>query len=65
VNLSYNLPSTIASRMTLKNIRVFYSGTNLFLVFDHIKDWGYDPEMNNIRAYPMMSTHSFGINITL
>lgn len=65
VNLSYNLPSTIASRMTLKNIRVFYSGTNLFLVFDHIKDWGYDPEMNNIRAYPMMATHSFGINITL
>ena len=65
VNLSYDLPSSVASKLTMKNIRVFYSGLNLFLVFDHIKDWGYDPEMSNIRAYPMMATHSFGINITL
>jgi TonB-linked SusC/RagA family outer membrane protein len=64
VNVSYNLPEIISNRLTLKNMRLFYTGTNLGLLFDHIKEWDYDPEMSNIRAYPIMATHSLGLNIT-
>jgi hypothetical protein len=62
LTVSYELPQGI---LNMKSVRVFYTGTNLFLVFDHIGEWGYDPEVNNIRAYPMMTTHSFGLNIGL
>jgi TonB-linked SusC/RagA family outer membrane protein len=65
VNVSYSLPEKITSRLKLVNLRIFYSGTNLGLLFDHIKEWDYDPEMSNIRAYPIMASHSFGLNITL
>jgi hypothetical protein len=65
VNLSYSLPKEITSRLNITGLRLFYSGTNLGLLFDHIKDWGYDPEMNNIRAYPIMATHSLGLSLTL
>lgn len=65
VNVSYRLPEKVTSRLRVDNLQLFYAGTNLFLIFDHIKEWGYDPEMRNIRAYPIMATHSFGINITL
>ncbi|MBW6479025.1 MAG: TonB-dependent receptor [Bacteroidales bacterium] len=65
VNLSYNLPTDLTSRLKIGGLRIFYSGTNLGLIFDHIKDWGYDPEMNNIRAYPIMATHSLGLSLTL
>ncbi len=65
VNVSYILSEKITSRLRLGNMRIFYSGTNLGLLYDHIKDWDYDPEMNNIRAYPIMATHSFGLSLTM
>ncbi len=65
VNLSYSLPKKITGRLNITGLRLFYTGTNLGLIFDHIKDWGYDPEMNNIRAYPIMATHSLGLSLTL
>ncbi len=65
LNVSYELPKTITGRLKSKSIKVFYAGTNLLLLYDKLGDWGYDPEVNNIRAYPMMATHSFGLNIIL
>ena len=63
LNVSYNLPKRISNQMKLRDARIFFTGTNLALLFDNIGDWGFDPEVNNIRAYPMMSTYSIGVNL--
>lgn len=65
VNLSYDLAQGITKKLRMKSIRVFYNGSNLALLYDKIGDWNHDPELNNIRAYPMMATHSLGLNIGL
>ena len=51
--------------MGLSSARLYCSGTNLLLLMDHIGDWGYDPEMNNIRSYPLMRSFTLGMNASL
>lgn len=63
LNVSYNLPKRITNQMKLRDARIFFTGSNLALLFDNIGDWDFDPEVNNIRAYPMMSTYSIGVNL--
>lgn len=63
ISISYALPQNTIGRAGLKNVRVFFTGTNLAMIYNanHI----YDPEMNNITSYPMMKNYSFGVNIGL
>jgi TonB-linked SusC/RagA family outer membrane protein len=63
ISLSYNLPEHLLSGIGVSNVRVFFTGTNLAMIYSGNKI--YDPEMNSITAYPMMKTYSFGINIGL
>jgi TonB-linked SusC/RagA family outer membrane protein len=62
VNVSYSLPKSLVAPV-LKNARVFFTGTNLLMIYS--KNKIYDPEMNNIQSYPMMKNYSFGLNIGL
>ena len=62
LNLSYSIPQMIIEKAGLKNVAVFFTGTNLFTI-DKLKLM--DPEANSISAYPNMKTLSFGLNITL
>jgi hypothetical protein len=63
ISLSYELPPHFLSGIHMSNIRVFFTGSNLAMIYSGNKI--YDPEMNSITAYPMMKTYSFGINIGL
>lgn len=63
LNISYSLPEGLTSRINANNIRLFFTGTNMLLLYSGVKT--HDPEVNNIRAYPMMKTYSFGLNINL
>jgi hypothetical protein len=63
VSISYTLPKGVVSRTGVNNARVFFSGTNLLMLYS--KNKIYDPEMNNITSYPMMKNYSFGLNIGL
>jgi len=65
VTVSYGLPQRVARFMGLAGARVYLTGTNLLLLMDHLGDWGYDPEMDNIRAYPLMRTFTFGLSANL
>jgi hypothetical protein len=62
-SVSYSLPQSLISRTRLKNVRLFFTGTNLLMFYNANKI--YDPEMNNITSYPMMKAYSFGLNIGL
>jgi len=64
LNLSYNIPQTAMDKIGIKGIRVFYTGQNL-LTFSNIThidpEMGYDQREN---SYPIMRSHSFGLDIT-
>ena len=63
LSVSYSLPQTLINRANLKNVRLFFTGTNLLMIYSGNNI--YDPEMNSITAYPMMKGYSFGLNIGL
>jgi len=64
VNLGYNVPASVLSRVKISGVRVFVSGQNLFTI---TKAWnGFDPEINNANGefYPVMRTYTAGFNVT-
>lgn len=63
VNLSYELPGQIVKRAGITSVRLFFVGSNLFLLEDHIKV--RDPEAASLRSYPLMKNYTLGLNITL
>ncbi len=65
LTVSYGLPQRAARFFGLAGASVYFAGANLLLLVDHLGDWGYDPEMDNIRAYPLMRTFTLGMNASL
>lgn len=70
VTLGYRLPQSLLNRMKINNLRVFFSGYNLFL---WTKYTGYDPEVDvqtsltpgiDFNRYPRSRNFLAGINIT-
>ncbi len=71
VTIGYSLPQSTLNRFKVKNLRVFFSGYNLFL---WTKYTGYDPEVDvqsgltpgiDYNRYPRSRNFVAGINITL
>lgn len=65
VELGYNLPKELLAKVKVKNVRVSVSGSNLFIIYDHMKDLGFDPETTDYWYYPPQRVINFGINVTL
>ncbi len=68
VTLGYQMPSNISNSLHVSNIRLFVSGENLF-TFSRITKI-FDPEaigggFSSGKMYPLSSTLSFGLNVTL
>jgi TonB-linked SusC/RagA family outer membrane protein len=63
LTLSYDIPKYILSAVRIERARIYFTGTNLFLLEDHIK-WR-DPEANSLNSYPLMKNFSLGLNITI
>lgn len=68
--LSYNLPKTVVSKIGMRRLRIFVTGTNLITVTNY--SW-FDPEVSTFGAtntavgtdfltFPQARTVSFGIN---
>lgn len=73
IMLGYSFVSSFLNRTHFKNIRIFFSGTNLFTF---TKYTGYDPEVSSYNdndaqlgvdfsGYPQSKTVNAGINISL
>ena len=65
VTVSYDVPPRLTTMVGARDARVYVTGTNLALLFDHMGEWNYDPEMDDIRAYPLMRTFVVGMNFSL
>jgi TonB-dependent starch-binding outer membrane protein SusC len=63
MDLGYTIPKSISSKVALDKIRVYFSGSNLFLVYNKLKY--YDPEMADRTGYyyPRQRIFNFGVNI--
>ena len=67
VELGYNLPRNLLSKVKISALRIYLSGDNVFMLFNNLKKYGAgDPEflLGNGAGYPNMRTFSFGANLT-
>ncbi|MDR3366453.1 MAG: TonB-dependent receptor [Prevotellaceae bacterium] len=64
LQVGYTVPAQLIRRVGLANARIYYSAENLFTIDDMLIN--LDPETNSERAssYPLIKTHSFGVNLT-
>ena len=65
LTVSYELPQRLTNSLGVAQAKLYFTGTNLALLHENFKEWGFDPEASNIRAYPIMRTLSLGLNVTL
>lgn len=64
VEVGYTLPSGLTQRLGLNNLRAYVSANNLLLIYDHMKDVGFDPETSDFWYYPQQRTFNVGVNLT-
>jgi TonB-linked SusC/RagA family outer membrane protein len=64
LQLGYTIPRSVIQKSGISNLRIYYSGENLF-TFDALPI-NIDPEISSERAssYPLIRTHAVGINLT-
>jgi hypothetical protein len=64
VQLAYNIPASIVSKLRVSRIRVYTSATNLFTI-SKLNDWNLDPEVPSGRAvyFPQTALYTFGLNL--
>ncbi|PWG82255.1 SusC/RagA family TonB-linked outer membrane protein [Pararcticibacter amylolyticus] len=62
LELGYNVPKNVLSKVGVSGLRVYVSGTNLFAI-TNVK--GADPEQQdeNGLGYPTMRMYNFGVNL--
>lgn len=61
LEIGYNVPTTVNSKLGIKGLRIYFNGTNL-ITFDKLEN--YDPEMNNYYGYPPLKVFNLGISLT-
>ena len=68
LQIGYTLPKSWLNKLSIDNVRIFYTAENLFTITNFMR--GYDPEApitaDNMKGnyYPQIKTHSFGLNVT-
>ncbi|WP_414000251.1 SusC/RagA family TonB-linked outer membrane protein [Flavobacterium sp. W1B] len=65
ITLGYSLPKAILKRSPIQNVKLYFSGENLF-TYDHLPD-GINTELSNLGNggnYPFLKQYSFGINVS-
>lgn len=62
ITFGYTLPKTWVSKISLTNVKLFFSAENIY-TWDKLPK-GYDPERLN-WGYPFYATYSFGLNVTM
>ena len=65
VELGYNLPKNIISKVGSSGVRVYVNATNL-VTFDNMKKWELDPEITSGGGlvYPQQKLITFGFNVS-
>lgn len=64
LQFGYTIPKNLLKQLGVENLRVYYSAENLFTIDNMLFD--IDPETTSTGGsdYPLIGTHSFGVNLT-
>jgi hypothetical protein len=77
LTFGYTLPTEITKKALIQKARLYFSGENLFMLYNGASKYHMDPEITQGsssvandgigtfgRTVPMMRTYSFGIQVT-
>ena len=64
VEIGYNLSTEACNKLGIGKLRFYIGGTNLMILYDHMKDIGIDPETTAYWYYPQQRTFNVGLNLT-
>ncbi|MGY0036405.1 hypothetical protein [Pedobacter sp. NJ-S-72] len=64
LNVGYNIPAKYMNKIGVAGMKVYFSGSNLFILSKFNKDY-FDPETSDPFGYPIMKTFNFGVSISL
>lgn len=64
LSFGYTLPKHLTEKVRVNNLRIFFSGDNLFVLSGLYKYYKVDPEMLSGQDYPLQRAYSFGINLS-
>ncbi len=62
VEIGYNLPTRMMSRLKINGIRIFANGFNL-VTLDRLPTKNFDPELTGDLSYPLVRIYNFGIDV--
>jgi hypothetical protein len=69
LTVGYTVPEKISRKAGIKQLRIYFTGENLFYWCPGLHSKYIDPEMaqtnGNLRIYPWQKTIMFGLDITL
>ena len=63
LNIGYDMPKAILSKVGINQAKVFFNGTNLFIIHSAIKE--FDPEIGDGNGIPPLRSYSLGLQITI
>lgn len=61
ITIGYTLPKNIVNKIATQNVRIYFSGENLFTF---TKFPGQDPELSSAATYTSTKLYAFGLNVT-
>jgi TonB-linked SusC/RagA family outer membrane protein len=62
LEIAYNFPNSVLQKIKLKNLRVYFAGQNLALLYNAF-DYKHDPELANVTSYPLHKVYSIGARV--
>jgi TonB-linked SusC/RagA family outer membrane protein len=64
LQVGYTIPKSLAQKVSVDNVRVYFSGQDLFEFTNGDWDGNYDPEEGqSFNTYPFFRAYSFGIDV--
>lgn len=63
LNIGYSIPEKIAHKIGAQGLRVYFSGSNLFIISRFNREF-FDPELEDGFSYPIMKSYNFGVNVS-
>lgn len=61
LNIGYDVPENLVSKIGADRVNIFVNGTNLFMIYSKIDE--FDPETSG-RGIPVNRSYSLGLNVT-
>ena len=59
-----NLPASLTQKLRVQKFRLYVSGENLLIMYDHMKELGFDPETSSYWYYPQQRAFNCGLVLT-